>query len=193
MICVVYVDDTIIAGPDADKIEELITSLGIAKEEQHHTFELRDEGEVRDFLGIRIEKGPNNSFILSQSGLISKVLKTVDMEECNSVATPASTTPLHSDKEGPDMNKSWEYPVIVGMLMYLATNSCPDIAFVVHQCARFTHCPKSSHATAVKQILRYLQGTKTKGITLTPSKPRLLRGCADFAGTWSLEDDQDPT
>ena len=52
MICVTYVDDTIIAGPDATEIEKLITSLGIAKNEQRHTFELRDEGEVGDFLGI---------------------------------------------------------------------------------------------------------------------------------------------
>ena len=66
MICAVYVDDTIIAGPDSDKIESLISSLGVAKDEQRHTFELRDEGEVGDFLGIRIEKGPNNSFILSK-------------------------------------------------------------------------------------------------------------------------------
>ena len=117
------------------------------------------------------------------------------MEECNSVSTPASTTPLHIDKNDQEINESWEYPVIVGMLMYLATNSRPDIAFAVHQCARFTHCPKSSHATAVKRILRYLQGTKTKGITLTPSDT-LSIDCyvdADFAGTWSVEDDQEPT
>ena len=32
MMVVVYVDDTIIAGPDADKIEELIKDLGVADE-----------------------------------------------------------------------------------------------------------------------------------------------------------------
>ena len=56
MICVVYVDDTIFAGPDSNAIEEVITGLGVQNEEQRHTFELRDEGEVGDFLGIRIEK-----------------------------------------------------------------------------------------------------------------------------------------
>ena len=30
MICVVYVDDTIIAGPDSHEIEKLISSLGVA-------------------------------------------------------------------------------------------------------------------------------------------------------------------
>ena len=52
--CVVNVDDTIFAGPNTDVIEELITGIGAQNDEQLHTFELRDEGEVGDFLGIRI-------------------------------------------------------------------------------------------------------------------------------------------
>ena len=49
MICVIYVDDTIVAGPDADALEEMIKSLGIVGEGQRHIFELLDEGEVCDF------------------------------------------------------------------------------------------------------------------------------------------------
>ena len=135
MICVVYVDDTIIAGPDSAAIEELIHSLGVAKDEQRHTFELRDEGEVGDFLGIRIERMADKSFKLSQSGLINKTLKEANMEDSNSVSTPASTVPLHTDKEGDVFSESWDYATIIGMLMYLATNSRPDIAYAVHQCA----------------------------------------------------------
>ena len=40
MIVVVYVDDTIIAGPDPDEIEKLITDLGVADEEERETFML---------------------------------------------------------------------------------------------------------------------------------------------------------
>ena len=46
MICVVYVDDTIIVGPDSSAIEDMIKSLVIVSEEQCNVFELRDEGEV---------------------------------------------------------------------------------------------------------------------------------------------------
>ena len=56
MLCVIYVDATIIAGPDPKKIDNLISSLSIAEEEKQHTFELRDEGEVGGFLGIQFEK-----------------------------------------------------------------------------------------------------------------------------------------
>ena len=83
MLCVIYVDDTILAGLDDAALEEAIKSLGIAEEEQRHTFELRDEGEVGDFLGIRIEKTGSKRFTLTHNGLINKVLKEANIESCN--------------------------------------------------------------------------------------------------------------
>jgi hypothetical protein len=195
MICLIYVDDTIITGPDSAAIEHLIKDLGVKSDDHLHTFELRDEGEVGDFLGIRIEKVGDKAFNLSQTGLIDKVLKTSGMEECNSSPTPTLTSPIGSDKEGAAFIDTWEYATVVGMLMFLASNSRPDIAYAVHQCARFTHCPKQSHGAAVKRILRYLKGTRTKGMALTPNK-KLSVDCfvdADFAGLWKHEDEQDPT
>ena len=62
------------------------------------------------------------------------------------------------------MRKKWSYPSIIGMLLYLSTNTRPDIIFAVSQEARFTHDPKQSHATVVKQIVRYLARTADKGM-----------------------------
>ena len=79
--------------------------------------------------------------------------------------------------------------------MYLANNSRPDIAHAVHACARFTHNPKKSHATAVKHILRYLKGTQDKGMLLRPNNLQELN-CyvdSDFAGNYKSFPDQDPT
>ena len=95
---------------------------------------------------------------------------------------------------GPPFNESWKYATVIGMLLYLASNFCPDISFAVHQCAQFTHALQHSHAIAVKRILRYLQGTKEKGLILEPTSD-LQVDCyvdADFAGLWNSEDDQDP-
>ena len=36
--------------------------------------------------------------------------------------------------------------------MYLATNTRPDIAYSVNQCARFTHSPKASHAAEIMPL-----------------------------------------
>ena len=197
MICVVYVDDTILAGPDAAEIEKVITSLGVRDEEKRYKFELRDEGAVGDFLGIRIErtKSQAKEFKLSQSGLINKVLLASGMEDSNPIRTPSELKPLGINTDGEPFDEKWEYPTIVGMLMFLACNSRPDIAYAVNQCARFTHCPRQSHAIAVKRILRYLKGTKDEGMVLHP-KNNMKVDCyvdADFAGLWGIEYDQDPT
>ena len=118
MICVVYVDDTILAGPDINAIEEEIRGLGVSKDEQRHTFQLRDEGEVGDFLGIRIQKTGKQQFKLCQPGLIKKVLKQTDMEDYNTVHTPASTTALGKDEFGEKFDESWEYPSIIYICYY---------------------------------------------------------------------------
>eukprot|EP00972_Heterocapsa_arctica_P067745 10002557-Heterocapsa_arctica.AAC.2 len=112
MICVVYVDDTIITGPDSTAIDDLIRNLGVADQEQVHTFQLRDEGEVGAFLGIQIERNYDDTFYLTQTGLINKVLATAGMENSKAtVKTPAATTPLGLDIEGDPFSESWEYPV----------------------------------------------------------------------------------
>ena len=52
MVCLVYVDYTILAGPDKAALENEICGLGVSTDEQVHKFGLHDEGEVGDFLGI---------------------------------------------------------------------------------------------------------------------------------------------
>ena len=42
--------------------------------------------------------------------------------------------------------------VVADMLLHLASNSRPDIAFAVHQAARFFHNPKASHAKAINTL-----------------------------------------
>ena len=74
------------------------------------------------------------------------------------------------------------------------TRDQADIAFAVHQCARFSHCPMVSHEGAIKRICRYLKGTMKEGIVFTPSE-ELAIDCyvdSDFAGLYGTEDSHDP-
>ena len=136
--------------------------MGIKQPHEESHLEFCDEGEVAAFLEIKIDKKSSKEFYLSQPGPIKKVLEAAGMSECNPNTTPAALDILGPDVDGTAMEENWEYASIIGMLMYLANNTRPDIAHAVHACARYTHNPKKSHATAVKHILRYLQGTKRK-------------------------------
>ena len=190
MLAISWVDDVVFVSRDARKIESMIQKL------KDTGYDLDTEGEISAFLGIQIDKD-DKSFTLTQAGLIAKIIKYTGMEDCKLDRTPASTTALGSDVKGEpwiDSKEGFEYAAAVGMLLYLANNTRPDIAFAVHQCARFTHSPRQSHGTAVKRIVRYLHGTKDKGLIFTPTD-ELVVDCyvdADFAGLWKSEDDQDP-
>jgi hypothetical protein len=194
IMCVVYVDDTIFAGPDSLILEREIHQQGVSSAERRHVFQLCNKEEVGAFLEIQITKIGPRLFALVHSGLIEKVLAASNMSDCNGVSTPTGSTPVGTDAEGPAFDETWEYHTVVGMLMYLAANTRPDIAYAVHQAARFSHAPRNSHTVAVKRILWYLKATSNKGMILSPTYEKRV-DCyvdADFVGNFSVEDCQDP-
>ena len=82
----------------------------------------------------------------------------------------------------------------IGMMNYLQQSTRLDLAFAVHQCARFCNNPKQSHERAVKCIRKYLLGTKGRGITCRPDKNKDLE-CyvdTDFAESWDSGDPDNP-
>ena len=116
------------------------------------------------------------------------------MDDCSTILTPLKTNALGKNENDDAAMEQWNYPSVVGMLLYLSRNSRLDIAFAVHQCARFTHCMKRSHKKAMKRIVQYLQGTKMKGLVIKPTQKLMmdLYADADFAGLWNAKDSNDP-
>ena len=188
MMIVLYVDDAGIAAPRQELIDELVEQL------RNKGFELTVEGSFAEFLGIKFESRKDGSIEMTQQGLIKKILKAMNLEECNPNWTPARADALGSDPEGELFDEDWNYRSIVGMMLYLSTNSRPDIAFAVSQVCRFGFAPKKSHGRAVKMIARYLARTSDKGTIVKPSKQlQLDLYCdADYAGLHKLEPDRNP-
>jgi hypothetical protein len=92
---------------------------------------------------------------------------------------------LNRDVHGEPFNEEWSYRGVIGKLNFIEKSTRPDIAYAVHQCARFAVDPKNSHATAVKRIGKYLLATKDKGMILNPKDHSF--DCwvdADFIGNW---------
>ena len=157
-ILVVYVDDCIIFSRENNTLD-VITSLCT---EFVHT----DEGDAGAFLGIDIKTNPEGHIELMQPGIIQKIITKCSLEEnFNQHATPAITTILQKNENGPPRELLWSYRMMIGMLNYLAVSSRPDIAYAVHQCARFSTDPKQSHELAVCRIVRYL-GSQNEGLIL---------------------------
>ena len=111
------------------------------------------------------------------------------MVDSNIKYTPADKDPIHKDLMGEPWCESWKYRSIVGMMLYLAGSTRPDIAYDVHQCARFSHNPKKKHEVGVKHIARYHKGTSAKGIIMSPDLGNMridLYADADFVGLYAI-------
>jgi len=73
----------------------------------------------------------------------------------------ATTTKLEKADQGKCVDIKI-YRDMIGSLLYLIA-SRPNIMFSVCICSRFQSCPKESHLTMDKCIIRYLKGTINMG------------------------------
>ncbi len=190
LIIIIYCDDLGLgsASPEiADKFIKQIKELG---------FELTVESSFSEYLGIQIERDDKNKTItMTQPGLTQKIIETTNMEGSHPQATPAKKECLGKDPDGEPFEEEWTLPQVNGMLLYLSCNTRPDLAYSVSQTSRFNHCPKKSHAVAIKKIVRYLKGTADKGIVVKVRKSLDIQVFvdSDFAGLYKQDPDAEPS
>jgi histone deacetylase 1/2 len=152
-------------------------------------FKLGEEGDLCDYLGIKIMRRSDGIIVLTQPQLIASILQDLSLQAPNAKgrSTPAlSSVLLKEDREGAPFDESFHYRSVIDKLNYLEKSTRPELAYAVHQCARFCTEPRRSHAEAVKRIGRYLLATKGQGIILQPQQGTF--DCwvdASHAGEWN--------
>ena len=88
--------------------------------------------------------------------------------------------PFRSKEEGEAiLGPEFPYLSAVGALMYLANCTQPNIAFAVNLLARYSSEPTKRHWKGIKDVLRYLQGTKDLGLFYRRNQDLLVVGYAD--------------
>jgi len=189
---VIYVDDVIAFCPTNKPIDDFIASM---QRKEPTKFVLEDQGQLKDYLGIEI-KEEEGKIKITQTHLIDKIITTagLDTEAVNTAPTPASGI-LHKCPDSPELKPNelpFNYRSLIGQLNYLAGTTRPDIAFAVHQCAKFCNSPRKAHFTAAKRIVRYLCATRKEGLILDVKEPIVeCYADADFAGAWDLNNPDD--
>jgi hypothetical protein len=181
-VLLIYCDDTLMMGPDATELDNIFKLLD-------KSFNVSDEGSISDYLGIKVTRLSDGRLTFTQPQLIDSILVDCGLEKPN--AKPRETPALSSrillrDEHGiPWKDEKWKYRSVIGKLNFLEKSTRPDIAYAVHQCARFTAEPKVTHAEAVKNIVRYLKGTRDMGIVMNPrERPLECFADASFGGDW---------
>ena len=189
MIVLVYVDDCIFFAPKKQDILDMLNKW------RDSGLKMEPEQDIAGFLGVLINKDEEKGTLqMVQNGLIQQSIEAMGLSSSKIKQTPAKKIPLVADKSGEPCNEAFNFLSVVRMLSYLAGHTCPDIEFAVHQCGRYSHCPRAIHETALKQVGRYLVGTKDKGLIFTPDDALTMECCvdSDFARLWPHEDPHDP-
>ena len=173
VILLLYVDDMLIVGRNASRIEKL-------KQDLSKSFAMKDLGPAKQILGMSIVRDRKvKKLWLSQEKYIEKVLQRFYMNNSKVVSTPLAThfklSEKHcpsSDQEKEDMKKV-PYASAVGSLMYAMVCTRPDISHAVSVVSRFLSNPGREHWNAVKWILRYLHGTSSLSLCFGTGEPIL--------------------
>jgi hypothetical protein len=150
-----------------DKIHEFGKQLS-------NRFKVKDLGEAKRILGIRITRDRKNRVIyLDQSAYIKQMLRQLDMANDSKFANriPMTTqTGLTRTKPGDIIVPRRQYQHQMGSVMFPMVYSRPDIAFAIGKLAQFMDEPNASHARGMKTLLRYLRETMDLSIRYGPHK-----------------------
>ncbi|GJW20842.1 ribonuclease H-like domain, reverse transcriptase, RNA-dependent DNA polymerase [Tanacetum coccineum] len=126
------------------------------------------------YLGIEVTQ-TKGDISIKQSAYANKILKEVGMLESNETVIPIDPgTRLTKNTEGTLVN-STEYRSLIGWLRYLL-HTRPDLSYSVGLLSRFMQEPREQHMKAIKQVLRYVKGTKDYGITYMHNEGNKIHG-----------------
>jgi hypothetical protein len=159
-------------------------------------FAITDSGDADWILGCRITRCRSKRLLMiDQEQFTASILRDYGYDNSKPNQTPCPKYRLtvdmcpKTDAEREEANQ-FPYCAVVGKCMYLATCTRPDIAYAVRELARFMSNFGTQHCTAVKHLLRYLHGSRSRGIiygnvdNLTP----IFRSFTD--SDWGMSDNR---
>ena len=127
---------------------------------------------------------------MTQPHLIDSILQYRRLKKGESKCkdTPMkSSMILNKSKDSPEFDRSINYQSVIGKMNYPEKGSRSEMAYDIHQCARYSTVPCKEHGDAVQWIGRYLLGTPRKGLILRPDLARSFEVFVDsnLCGNWN--------
>nr|GFD38917.1 ribonuclease H-like domain, reverse transcriptase, RNA-dependent DNA polymerase [Tanacetum cinerariifolium] len=124
---------------------------------------------------------------IKQTSYINKILKETSMMDSNDAKiTMDPGTKLVKEEDGNSVDTTY-YRSLIGSLMYLL-HTRPDLSYSVGLLSRFMQDPKAHHLKAVKQVIRYIKGTKEHGIIYKKEGGWKITGYSD--SSYGINTDQ---
>ena len=137
---IIYVDDMVITGNDAEEIRDL-------KKKLSREFDIKDLKTLKDFLSIEVLRSQKGIFI-SQLKYILDLLAETDMRDCKPAETPIAANHGLQIIKGEKPADKDRYRRMVRKHIYLS-HIRPDIAYAVGVVSIFMHMPEIINMTFV--------------------------------------------
>ena len=157
-------------------------------------WDIVDEGEMTDLLGIDCDRQEDGSILLHQGRYIKKLLSRFAPDgpkhkRCSVPYTSDLPRLVIEAFEGSSADAP-AYPQLikpyqqrVGALMYACTGTRPDLAYAIHQHCRVLSRPTPELMAELDYVFSYLFENQDVGIRFTP-EDGTLRGTAD--ASWEV-------
>lgn len=184
LIVVIYVDNLFVTGNSIQIIKEF-------KAEMSTKFEMSDLGNLTYYLGIEVKQS-KEEIEIKQETYDRRSLKEAEMDTCNPTQIPMEFGLKLSKAQDELEIDATLYRRRISCLRYLL-HTRPGLAFSVGILSRYMHSPRESHGNALKQVLRYLQGTLGYGLMFKHDGPKRLVGYSDSSHNVDEDDGRSTT
>jgi hypothetical protein len=122
VICLVYVDGNLFFSPDQASIAEVIAKLKL------EGLELEIEDDIAGFLGVHIDRKHDGTIHLTQTGLIGRIIKALDLQPYQHLKQmPCEQGCLGADLDGEPPHATYNYRSVLGQVGYLKDYTFRDI------------------------------------------------------------------
>lgn len=187
LILAIYVDDLVIAGKNADNINNFKMAIS-------RRFKAKDLGKINYVLKIKVEQIPGGGWKLHQHNYIDDLIKMYGLNNEKIVEIPIQpnhrlTVDLNDEKELlKEPVDITNYRQAIGKLMYLMVCTRPDISYAVSLLSRFMAEPKEKHWRFIKQLLKYIKSTRDYSLIYPKQNVITLTGYSDSDHAGDLSD-----
>ena len=132
-------------------------------------------GTITSFLGMEIKYDPSEgTMAISQASTTGVLLDRAKLPACNPSSIPCQPGAIFSTadcpKEANTNTTTSEYRSLIAMANFISCWTRPDVTFVVNKLCKFMANPGDVHWKYLKALLRYLNGTRTRGLFYSAKK-----------------------
>ncbi|WJX43802.1 hypothetical protein P8452_30856 [Trifolium repens] len=169
-VILVYVDDLVLGGTDADEITHIKALLDTK-------FSIKDLGILKYFLGFEVAR-TKAGISLCQRKYTLDLITDAGLLGAKPCSTPMQPQLQLHKASGDLISNPTVYRRLIGRLLYL-THTRPDIAYTVSKLSQFLDSPTTDHMLAGLHVLKYLKQNPGQGLFYSSTSSLSLKGFSD--------------